>query len=579
MEQELMYSSPNEFMDYPIKVLALGGLDEMGKNCYVIEIDNDAYVIEAGLKYPPISVTGIDYIIPDFDYLKNISSKIKGIIISHGHDDQYGAIGYLLNTIHAPIYASQTTISIIKTSLGKRFRKVLDAEYVTVEPSSTLTIGSHVFEFFQTTHSVAQSFGFAIKTEFGNIVYTSDFMSDYSNLSGFQFDLPKVARLSENNKTFLLMMESESCTKPGIASPSHQISEHIRQYFEDSTGKIFISLYSQNFYNIQEVIDLSRRYRKKILIANPEEVPFFDAMREINEIVIPDDMRISFDQISRTSSNDIVVLITGSGSEVLSYLKDICYGAVQSLKINKNDVFVIATPSVPGTESVYTDVCDTVYRSDCHVIALDRKKMSSMHAQEEDLKMMLSLFRPKYYMPIKGEYRLLLENAKLAMSTGIGLNYFNTFVYDNGMVLCIDKHGNAVKKMFIVKAGDILVDGNSVGDVKEASIVERQQMSDSGIVVLSSMVSNINKTVSNPTLDMKGFMYLSDNDSITIQITSLLTNSINDMFAAGEEINLLDAEKKIESKLKKLIFKLTSKEPIIIVKLIDIDNIDPFDPR
>lgn len=569
-----------EIGNYPIKVVALGGLDEMGKNCYVIEVDNDAFIIEAGLKYPNSSIPGVDIIIPDFDYVRSIARRVKGILITHGHDDQYGALPYLLNVVRAPIYATETTIQVIKTTLSPRFRKLDQYTFIKVKPSDTLEIAGHVFELFQTTHSVAESFGFALRTRFGNIVYTSDFMSDYSPLKGFQFDLPKVARLSENEKTFLLMTESESANKSGIASPHHKITPLIQSLFEEAQGKTFVSLFYQNFYNIQEVINLAIKFRKKICIADPEQIPFFDKMAEIGDLVIPKEMRISASEISRNASKDIVILVTGSGDKLYRYCKEICYGNVNGIKVDTKDTWIDAAPSVPGTEVSYTDASDTIFRTDCKVLTLNRKSLVSMHAQEEDLKMMISLFRPKYYMPVKGEFRLLMANAKLAIDLGIGLNHFNTFVYDNGMALAFDKDGHVVRKMIMVKNGDVMVDGTSVGDVKEAAIDERQKMADGGVVLIGIAISNKRKKiVSNPDVQMRGFIYLRDSEPLVSQVSSLATSTVSNFLQGERNMSLLDMEKKTGEKISKMLYKATNKEPMINVKILNVDNLSDIDPR
>jgi ribonuclease J len=532
------------------------------------------------LKYPNAQIPGVDTIIPDFDYIRGIANRVKAIIITHGHDDQYGALPYLLNICNAPIYATETTIAIIKTSLAKKFRRIDNANFVKVMPSSTITISGHIFELFQTTHSVAESFGFALKTDYGNIVYTSDFMSDYSPLKGFQFDLPKVARLSEGEKTFLLMTESEAADKAGIASPNHKITDQIKEIIEDASGKTFISIYSQNFYNIQEVINLARRFHKKICIANPEQIPFFDAMAKIGDIVIPESMRITPNEIPFNNPNDVIVLVSGNGDSLFNYSKEICYGNITNLKVNTNDTWIIACPSVPGTEVAYTDASDTIYRTDCHVLALTRKKVSSMHAQQEDLKMMISLFRPKYYMPVKGEFRLLMDNAKLAIDLGIGLNHFNTFVYDNGMALAFDYNGNVVRKIINVKNGDVMVDGTSVGDVKEAAITERTQMADGGIVLIGLTISSKKKKiVSSPDIQMRGFLYLKDSEPVINQVTNILLSQVNSCLDSGKRINCQEIEKKVSEKVSRFIFKSTSKEPSILCEILDVDTLESIDPR
>lgn len=567
-----------EIGNYPIKVVALGGLDEMGKNCYVIEVDNDAFIVEAGLKYPNSTIPGVDIIIPDFDYVRNIAHRVKGILITHGHDDQFGALPYLLNVCKAPIYATETTIQMIVSTLGSRFRKIEQNHFVKVAPSDKLEIAGHRFELFQTTHSVAESFGFALKTRFGNIVYTSDFMSDYSPLKGFQFDLPKVSRLSESDKTFLLMTESESAEKPGIASPHHKITPLIQSLFEETPGKIFASLYFQNFYNIQEVINLAVKYRKKICIANPEQVPFFDRMAQIGDLVIPSELRITAGQIKENSSRDILILVTGSGDELYKFCKDICYGNVPGLKVETKDIWIDAAPSVPGTEVSYTDASDTIFRTDCKVLTLGRKVLSSMHAQEEDLKMMISLLRPQYYMPVKGEYRLLMSNAKLAIDLGIGLNHFNTFVYDNGMALAFDEQGKPVRKLIMVKSGDVMVDGSSVGDVKEQAIEERQQMADGGVVLIGIPYSSRKKkTVANPDVQMRGFLYLRESESIVTQVSAIAVSYANGLLSVDTPI--ADVERKTADKVSKFLYKQTEKDPMILVKMLDVDAASGIDPR
>ena len=565
-----------EIGNYPIKVVALGGLNEMGKNCYVIEVDNDAFVIEAGLKYPNNAIPGVDVIIPDFEYIRSISHRVKGIILTHGHDDQYGALPYLLNVCKAPIYTTETTVNIIESEYEKRFRKVNTYDFRIVNPSDTVTIAGHTFELFQTTHSVSESFGFALKTRFGNIVYTSDFISDYSPLKGFQFDLPKVARLSENEKTFLLMAESEAADKPGIASPNHKITDKIKDVFENQTGKIFISIYSQNFYNIQEVINLAKHFHKKICIANKNQLSFFQRMASIGNLVIPADMQVNLADTKITSNKDLIVLVTGSGESLFNLCKDICYNSISPLKVEPSDTWINAAPSVPGTEAIATEASDTIFRTDCHVLTLSRKEMASMHAQQEDLKMMISLFHPKYYMPVKGDYRLLMANALLAVDLGVGLNHFNTFVYDNGMALAFDENGRNVKKNILIRNGDVMVDGNSVGEVKEAAIDERTKMADGGVLIIGiTYSSKLRKIVSSPDIQMRGFLYLSDSEPIVNQITQILTSNLNNYLNnLQNKLNQNDMQKKIADKVSKFVLHQTNKEPMVFCQLLDIDSLE-----
>ena len=566
---------------YPIKILPLGGMDEMGKNCYVIEVDEDIFVIEAGLKYPTSQMPGVDFIIPDFTYLKNNARRVKGIIITHGHDDQYGAIPYLLGVCNAPIYATQTTIQMIRHTYYNRFKKVINgAKFITVQPSDSIQIAGHSFELFQTTHSVAESFGFALRTRFGNIVYTSDFISDYSPLKGYQFDLPKVARLSENEKTFLLMTESESADLPGISSPNHKITDQIKSVIEDPTGKTFISIYNQNFYNIQEVINLALRYRRKILIANPDQKSFFEAMAQIGDIVIPPSSLVKVEELNTISPKDLIILVTGSGENLYRFCKEICYGNIPGIKVETTDTWINCAPSVPGTAIMAVDAADTIFRTDCHVLTLSRKEVASMHARQEDLKLMISLFRPSYYLPIKGDFSLLMANAKLATELGIGLNHYNTFVYDNGMALIFDSFGKQVHKNILIKNGDVMVDGNSVGDVKETAIEERTKMADGGVVVIGlAYSSKAKKILSNPDIQMRGFLYLKDSEPLLAAISSLFLTTVNTLLTDEKKHASIEIEKKAADKISRYIIKNTNKEPMVFCKLVDIDDMELIDPR
>lgn len=565
-----------EIGHYPIKVVALGGLNEMGKNCYVLEIDEDAFIIEAGIKYPTNKMPGVDVIIPDFDYIRSISNRIKAIIITHGHDDQYGALPYLLNNCKASVYASQTTIDIIKALFEKRFKKLLTYDFRTVDPNGTMDIAGHIFEFFQTSHSVSNSFGFALKTRFGNIVYTSDFITDYTPMKGFQFNLTKIARLSEQEETFLLMSESEAADKPGIASPNHKISDKIIDKIAEQDSKIFISVYSQNFYNIQEIFSLAKRFKKKVCIADKDQRQFFENMSQNKSLDIDSDMLISLSDSKTISQKDLIVLVTGSGENLFNLCKEICYNNVSPLKVETTDTWINAAPSVPGTETIATEASDTIFRTDCHVLTLSRKEVCSMHAQQEDLKMMISLFRPKYYMPVKGDYRLLMANAKLAVESGVGLTHFNTFVFDNGMALCFNEMGKTVMKNILIKNGDVMVDGSSVGDVKEAAIEERTLMADGGVVMIGLLVSvKEKKILSKPDIQMKGFVYLNDNEPLMNQVNQLLISQVNNFLNNTQgKSSLMDLNKKVSEKISKMLEHSTNKEPMVITQILDLDSLE-----
>lgn len=557
-----------------LKVYALGGLDENGKNLYCIEMDNDIFVIECGLKYPDRTSPGVDIVIPNFSYLEENKDRIKAVIISHGHDDQYGSLPFLLKIVNVPVYATPTTISLIKIDYEKKFKGV-KFNFIPVEPSSNKIICGHKFCFFSTTHSVSDSFGFAVETPYGNIVYTGDFISDFGSMEKFTFDLPKAAKLAETKDTLLLLSESSGADKPGIASPNHKITPLIHQYIEDPEGRTFIALYTQNFYNNFEVIDLAVKNGKKICLTNQTLINALPLLNQNGNFIIPKANYLPIEEIGRVAPTDVVILVTGQGEEIFDFMKAIGNGAtkIHALTLSEKDTFIVACPSVPATETLATEAIDAIYRTGAKVINLNRKKISSMHAQEEDLKMILSLFKPKYYMPVKGEYRQLMANAKIALSLNHGYSHLNTFIADNGMILYFDDNGKAhLTPMPVLKSGDLLVDGIGVGDVKEVVLQERQKMSDDGVIVLAVTISSkLRKVISSPDVQMRGFIFLKDSENIVKEVFNIFTKVLQEL-CTKKSLSCEDAEKLLIDRLTKYLRKESGKDPLIVPRIIDIDR-------
>lgn len=558
-----------------IKVYSLGGLDENGKNCLAIEVDDSIFVVEAGLKFPDNFTPGVEFLIPDFSYLKDNANRVKAIIISHGHDDTYGALPYLLSTINAPCYLTKTTMALIRADYGKKF-DLNRFNFVLIEPSSEIKIAGHQFSFFSTTHSISESFGFVLRTALGNIVYTGDFIADYNGVKNFNFDFTKVASIANEHNTLLLLSESCGADKPGICSPGHKLTPHIKSFIEEQDKRLFIAVYSQNFYNIQEIIDLAIANNKKIVILNRRMA---DALKDINatgNLVIPKANYCEPEEVIRYSVNDLIMLITGSGEEIFnlinSFSRDIkTHG---NLCLTNTDRLILACPSVPGTETIATEALDACYQTGADVISLSRRQISSMHPQEEDLKMMLSLFRPKYYMPVKGEYRLLMANAKIALSTGLGYNYMNTLIFDNGMVLGIGNDKRLITTLPRVKEGSLMVDGIHVGSIQESVLQERQKLADDGIVVLSAVVSSKQqKLLSQPDIQMHGFIYLKDQANVMFEMNTIFQDVLHELMTR-KMMSTADADKKLVERLSKYFRRDTKKNPIIYSHIINIDSED-----
>ena len=555
-----------------IKVFALGGLDECGKNMYIIEVGEDIYVVEAGHKYPDKTSPGVDVIIPDYNYLLENKNRIKAVIISHGHLDQMGAVPYLFKNdqIDAPIYASPLTIALIKmytNSLGIEN----NYKFVSIKDSdSYVKVGNHNFRFFKVAHMIAGSLGFALETEQGSIVYTGEFIVENNN-PNYSLDLASIAKIAED-KVLLLMAESRYADRPGYTSPGHRLTPHIAKDLKEAPGRTFVALYDSNVYGLLEVLKLALETNKKVLFYGQETKNVINTLNSVGELNIPKTNLLSNDDIFRVREQDVLIIILGNRDTLYNQIDLLANGEGEDKKIvlYENDTFIIVAPPQIGTEVYAVSVLDEVFRTGAHVVNVNKKKITSMHAQEEDIKTMLALLRPKYYMPIIGEYRHILANAKVAVSTNSGYTHLNTFVLDNGMVVDFE-NGRALPIKQMIKVGDLLVDGSGVGDVEEKVLTDRQKLAADGVVCMALTVSlSQKKVVAGPDVQMRGFVLVKDSETllygIADEFVAIITAELQ-----KEEPNLDDAKQAVYEKALRMVRRSTGKEPMILPLVIEIE--------
>lgn len=557
-----------------IKFFALGGLDESGKNMFVLEINDDIFILDAGIKYPDKHIPGVDIIIPKYDYLKENKERVVAYLISHGHDDQMGALPYIYKDIKAPIYCSKITSKMIDFTTKEYGIKDNIYNYYNLEDGVAVEIKGRKIIPFSMTHSIPGSFGFGIETDKGYIVYTGDFIADYGAPKNHRMNLSLLAEIASKG-VLMLMAESADADKPGHTSPHHRISPYIDSLLTDSPGRVFIALYSQNVFNQQEVINLANRYNKKIIFYNGKNE--LDRLEELSskglekldpKVVFP------FSEIERLRAQDTLVCISGSGEQLFECLEQIGNQEDRNHVFNivETDTFVVACPPVPGTETLATPALDSLYKTGARVINLTRKDIFSMHAREEDLKMLISLLRPKYYLPIKGDFKNLMANAKIALSMDMHFNHTNIFVFDNGMVLNIE---NGIAKPDFknqIPVGDVMVDGMDVGNLKSNVINERQKMANDGVVVLGVTISRAEqKIIAGPDVQMRGFIFLKDSETIVKDITNIFVTSTTH-YLSGAFNSCEEAEEKIEEKISRYVRSQTGKTPLIIPRIINIDE-------
>jgi ribonuclease J len=471
-------------MNDKVKIFALGGLDEHGKNMYVIEINNDIFVLEAGLKYPDKSSPGIDFIIPNHEYLITNKSRIKAYFISHGHDDQFGALPFIYKQAPAPIYTTKAAAMMLERFTRRVGVKDVKYEIFTIEPSSQHNIAGHKFTFFQTTHSAMHSFGIALDTSQGTIVYSGDFIIEYTNSARYKLDLNSIAKIAEKN-VLCLLSESSGAEKAGYTSPTHRLAPNIVPIFRETKGRIFISLYDQSTYNIEELVQVVINAKRKIAFYDPNTEEYFRDFAKAGLSLIDERYIISNDDLLRARDQDIVILMLGAGEKI--YEKIIALSNRENpdkkIVLGKDDTFIMALPAPATLEVIATEALDSLYTTGCNVVNITRKLFTNMHAQEEDLRMLLSLLKPKYYIPVKGLYRQQIANAQLALHSGLKFSHHNIFLLDNGVSVEFNDGVGRVKMspLDLIPSGDVLVDGTGIGDINRGVIEDRQRLSEDGI--------------------------------------------------------------------------------------------------
>jgi ribonuclease J len=562
-------------MSFKIRVFALGGLDEHGKCMFGIELEQDIFVIEAGLKYPDRSNPGVDAIIPNFEYLIKNRHRVRGYIITHGHDDQFGALPYMYQQVPAPVYATKATLALLDQFTREN---KLQVQYQTqlIQSTSTVIISGYTFHFFQTVHSVMDSSGFALDTPYGAIVYSGDFIVEYNTSKNYKHDLNALAKIAEK-ETLLLLTESVSADRPGYCSPHHRLKDHLVLPFQTSPGRIFIALYNQSVYNLEEVIKFAIEQNKKIIFYDQETENYIHTFLELGALNLPKDRVVSRENHLRTAIKDQVIIMMGQGERVYKKMDELANNAHEdkTFALNETDSFIVACPSAPAFEILATDAVDGLYQTGAKVTNITRKQIRSMHAQEEDIKTFISLLKPKYYLPMKGEYVHLVANAKLAISTGTGLNHTNTFLMDNGQVLEFQdgKPRLLTHELDKVPTGDVLIDGLGVGDVKKDVIVQRQRLAEDGIVILGATISRQQKTIiAGPDIQMRGFIFVKESESIIKEVTQLFTSEIQDYLTRKFFLSLDDFKLQLIDKVAKVLKRINGKNPVILPLIFNVED-------
>ncbi len=549
-----------------VRFFALGGLSEDGKNMYVVENNDEIFIIDCGMKYPSNEQLGIEMIIPDFSYLKENKDRIRGLFLTHGHDDVMGAMTQLLKEIRVPVYTAPLTARLLERKA--RAAGLKDLEIHRIKRSGTLHIGKTEIRTFGTTQSIADGFGVAIRTDDGYVVYTSEFIVDYDTRNeGFRFDMNTITDLG-NAGVLALMTESVGATREGHSAPNHRITRQIEPVIEDAPGRVVVTAYSQNLYRIIEIIELANRFNRKVVIYDEELRALMKDMAELGYYRIPAGLEIAPQNFDNELDN-VILIIAGNGSTVFRKVHRIATREDENIQLRPTDTVIIASPAVPGTERSASAMEDDLYKETSHVFAIDAKRTFSMHASIEDLKMMIYLSKPKYYIPVKGEYRMLIYNANIAL--GMGMPAANILVLDNGQIAEFDD-GTLNKEIKMLDIEDVMVSGKDNLDAQGMVLKDREVLGTDGAIIVGIVVNHTTKEViGGPDVQSRGVIYLKDADYIVKEIGNIMERTITEAVKERRYDNM-NCRAEARERIARYVMKETGKKPMILPAIIEINS-------
>ena len=547
-----------------MRVMPLGGLKEIGKNITLVEYRDDILIIDCGFSFPEDEMFGIDVVIPDFTYLKENMERSKGLIITHGHEDHIGGVPFLLKEINVPVYAPPLAMGLIRNKLKEHG---LAMEEHVIEASDIFNVGAFKVEAIHTNHSIADAMAYSIKCPGGHLVHTGDFKIDYSPLDGKRIDLAKFAQLGQEGVDVLLC-DSTNVLRPGYTPSERVVVDSMNEIFAKTEKRLIIATFSSNIYRIKYFMEASIKYGRKIAISGRSMENVLTLARELGYVNLPESAFVDIRKIGNIPDANITIITTGSQGEPMSALTRMANDSHRAVKLKSGDTVVFSSSPIPGNAKAVTNIVNKLYEKKVNVFLSDFVDIHvSGHACKEELKLIHSLVKPRFFIPAHGEYRHLREHARLAES--MGMDRGNIFVMNNGDALRITGKQAKVEPA-AAPAEDVLVDGYGVGDVGNVVLRDRKQLSESGLIVIAvSIDSNSGLLAARPELITRGFIYVKENMPLINEATEVVYESIDKWNNLGsEDINALKSI--IKDDMRGFIYKKTRRSPVILPVIMDI---------
>ena len=559
-------AKPTIFKETKLKIIPLGGLNEIGKNMTVFEYKNEIIVVDCGLAFPEDDMLGVDLVIQDITYLERNKEKVKALFITHGHEDHIGAIPYFLKKINVPIYGTKLTLGLIKAKLIEHHLEN-STKLVQVEPRDEVTLKHFKVEFLRMTHSIADSAGIAIKTPLGTVIHTGDFKIDYTPIDGKPMDFGRVAELGEKG-VLLLMSDSTNAQRDGYTMSESIVGREFDKIFANCKKRIIVATFASNIHRMQQIMNSAVKCKRKVAVVGRSMVNVVAVSQELGYLDVPEGTIIDIDKINNYNPDELLIITTGTQGEPMSALSRMSAGEHRKVQITPDDLVIFSSSAIPGNEKSIDKVIDELEKLGAEVIYNELADVHvSGHACKEELKLMLSLTKPKYFMPVHGEYRFLKTHAELAVSTGTPKE--NIFIMENGRTLEIGK--DSAKMTNQVPSGMILVDGLGVGDVGNIVIRDRQLLSENGmIIVVVTLDRRTSKVIAGPDIVTRGFVYVRESEDLMEDIRALAKDELDKC----DKDNIRDwssIKSNLRDSLTRYVYSKTKRQPMILPILMDVD--------
>lgn len=557
---------PKELRKTPVRIIPLGGLNEIGKNLTVVECANDMFLIDCGLAFPDSDMLGVDIVIPDFTYLERNVDKLRGVVLTHGHEDHIGGLAYLLKKINIPVYGTQLTLALVEGKL-REHRLLGKVKLNVVKPRQTVKFGCMAVEFIRVNHSIPDAVGMAIHTPAGVIVHTGDFKVDYTPINGEIIDLARFAELGSKG-VLALLSDSTNAERPGFTPSERTVGESFEKLFAKAEGKrIIIATFSSNIHRVQQIIDCAARYGRKVAIFGRSMVNVMTVAIELGYLTVPKGIIIDIDMMNRYESERIVLITTGSQGEPMSALTRMAMNDHKKVTITPQDFIIISATPIPGNEKTVTKVVNELMKCGAEVVYERMYEVHvSGHACQEETKLILALTKPKFYMPVHGEYKHFKKQKQLAMDMGIPKE--NIIIGDIGNV--IETDGVDMKIVSQVPAGRVMVDGLGVGDVGSIVLRDRKHLAEDGLIIVTVVIDkSIGEVVAGPDMISRGFVYVRESEQLMDEARNLLSHTLASCTPQDfREWNSMKT--KLRDALSDFIFSKTKRSPMILPIISEI---------